>query len=253
VLFGTLLPGCPPSDNYVIDTNAGGAGGGAVGGGAAVGGAAGVAVAGAAAVGGSASMTGGAGGSTSQGGAGDVGGSGGRAGAFGATGGGDSGTLDLPDSCSEDEYDGHTYVLCVSTASSDAVGADDAERECASIRDDLGLAWIESSVENDFLREWIMDTAPSDGVVWMGANDQLDEGVWVWGRQDGAEQFYSVTNEGQGAYMGRFAYFGSGQPGSSRGIDEDCAAFDARVDWHWSDRGCDEAMVGFVCEAHPIP
>jgi hypothetical protein len=85
-------------------------------------------------------------------------------------------------------------------------------------------------------------------VVWIGANDQDMEGTWVWGQRDGAEQFYS---EDEGAYMGRFVDFGSGQPGSNRGLDEDCGAFDARVEWHWSDRECDEAMVGFVCEEHP--
>src|SRR6185295_11416535 len=115
----------------------------------------------------------------------------------------------------------------------------DAESACADIRDDLGLAWIESSGENDFLQEWIRDVAPSDGVVWMGATDQKIDGKWVWGLEDDAEQFYEVNDEGAGAYMGRFEDFGMGQPGSNRGLDEDCGAFDARVEWQWSDRECD--------------
>ena len=279
-LFGTLLPGCPLSDSYVVDEHAAG---GTTGGGAALGGSAGAVLAGASAVGGSDAGTGGLGGSAIQGGTGgSVGGTGGSGGAdagAGASGGGtggsggstggtssgdggtgggsagDSGTVDLPDSCTREEYDAHTYVLCMSDAM--AVGADDAASECASLGEDLGreleLAWIESTEENEFLRVWIAESAPGDGFVWMGASDQADEGRWVWGRNDDAEQFYEVTDTGSGPYMGRFADFGSGQPGSSRGLDEDCGAFDARVEWHWSDRECDEvdATLGFVCEEQP--
>jgi hypothetical protein len=154
-----------------------------------------------------------------------------------------------PASCSAQQYDGHAYVLCLPD---DAIVADQAAMRCAEMGKGpaftLDLAWIEASDENEFLREWIADTAPSDGVVWMGATDQTKEGVWVWGRRPDAEQFYEVTKASSGPYMDRFSDFGQDQPGSSRGLDEDCGAFDARVDWHWSDRECSEAMVGYVCE-----
>jgi hypothetical protein len=163
-----------------------------------------------------------------------------------------------PDACSAQQFDGHAYLLCVS--STDTIGADDASARCLGLgvefglEHDMGLAWIESSDENTFLMDWIMGTAPTDGVVWMGASDQSMEYTWVWGRKAGAEQFFTGSSDGGGSpYMDRFADFGSGQPGSSRGLDEDCGAFDGRVDWHWSDRECDEAMVGFVCEERSTP
>ena len=156
-----------------------------------------------------------------------------------------------PDGCRAKEHDGHAYVLCVSSDEKDVVDADEAADRCAALGD-LGLAWIESSDENTFLRNWIMDTAPDDGVVWMGASDQGTEGKWVWGLGSDAEQFFSGSaNDGGGAYLDRFEDFGEGQPGSSRGADEDCGAFDARVSWNWSDRDCSEAMPGFMCEVHP--
>jgi len=152
-----------------------------------------------------------------------------------------------PEGCSAQQYDGHAYVLCVSNDDSDLVTADAAADRCAKLGA-LRLAWIESVGENTFLKGWIKDTAPAEGVVWMGANDQDSEGEWFWGRGPEAQQFFSGTSDSGGAFMDRFEDFGSGQPGSSRGLDEDCGAFDARVEWSWSDRECSEAMVGFVCE-----
>ncbi|HWP09320.1 MAG TPA: C-type lectin domain-containing protein [Polyangiaceae bacterium] len=289
ILFGGLLPGCPLSDEYFVDPNAaqgtGGSGdpggSGGFGGALASGGKGGEEPAG---KGGRAGPGGKGDGGTSAAGTGgtEASGTGGtEASGTGGTGGTEaSGTggmagssmkcepmercddLDndcndviddgaaCPASCSARQYDGHAYVLCVS--SDDAVDADDAAMRCAEMSKGppftLELAWIESSDENEFLEQWIADTAPSGGVVWMGANDQLNEGVWVWGHRPDAEQFYDDTATGNGAYMDRFNYFAEGQPGSNRDLDEDCGAFDDRVGWHWSDRECSEAMVGYVCE-----
>jgi hypothetical protein len=270
LLFSGLLPGCPLSDAYFVDPNATQGSGGV---GADHGGTAGMA------------------GVVSNGGKGarESGGSGGRAGpgpkgdagsmappALGGTGG-SSPACDAPErcdgldndcddqidedsvcpaSCSAQQHDGHAYVLCVATEASDALTAEDAAAECAALGNDppfrLELAWIESSGENDFLQQWIEGTAPSDGVVWMGASDQMMEGTWVWGRRPDAQHFFMSSDRGGGSpVMDRFNDFGEGQPGSTRGLDEDCGAFDARVAWHWSDRECTEAMVGFVCEQHP--
>ena len=275
ILLGSLLPGCPLSDAYFVDPNATQGSGGA---GVDRGGTAGIA----------GSVTSGGTGSQDAGGTGGTAGTGGREarggrgmsgasavagsaqGGMGAIAGSSpcepmercdgldndcNGKIDdgsaCPESCSAQQYDGHAYVLCMS----DAVTADEAAMQCMQLSNGpaltLELAWIESSAENDFLHQWIVDTAPSDGVVWMGANDLASEGTWVWGRRMDAVQFFTGSDSGGGSpYMGRFNYFGKDQPGSSRGLDEDCGAFDARVDWHWSDRECSESMVGFVCEEH---
>lgn len=270
ILLGGLLPGCPLSDAYFVDPNAAQGSGGA---GADQSGTAGIAgiVASSGSGGREAGGTGGRAGPGGKGTSGAPATAGSPAGGMGAAAGASptceptercdgldndcNGKIDdgsvCPESCSAEQYEGHAYVLCVS----DAVTADEAAMQCTKLGSGpaftLELAWIESSGENDFLRQWIMDTAPTDGVIWMGASDQVKEGTWVWGSGPGAEQFFASSDNGGGSpYMDRFNDFGEGQPGSSRGLDEDCGAFDARVDWHWSDRACSESMVGFVCEEH---
>ncbi|HEX5098762.1 MAG TPA: C-type lectin domain-containing protein [Polyangiaceae bacterium] len=258
-----MLPGCPLSDAYFVDPNAGhGTGGGDLGGtGGTDSGKAGQEPAGRGGRSGPGGKSGGGAPAAGTGGA-VASGTGGSSGssmkceAMERCDGLDNDCNDeidegdaCPASCSAQQYDGHAYVLCLPD---DAIVADQAAMRCAEMGKGpaftLDLAWIEASDENEFLREWIADTAPSDGVVWMGATDQTKEGVWVWGRRPDAEQFYEVTKASSGPYMDRFSDFGQDQPGSSRGLDEDCGAFDARVDWHWSDRECSEAMVGYVCE-----
>lgn len=269
ILLGALLPGCPVSDPYFVDPNAaqGTAGSGDQGETGGMGGtmpSAGKGGQDAAGSGGRTGPGGKAGAPAAGSGGMGVSGTGGMSGTGmkcepmercdgldnDCDGEIDDGTACLG-SCSAEQHDGHAYVLCVSTAD-DLVVADDAAMRCAQMSKGpaftLELAWIESSDENDFLRQWIADTAPSGGVVWMGANDQVKEGVWVWGHRPDAEQFYEVTDTTSGPYMDRFNDFGEGQPGTSRNLDEDCGAFDDRVDWHWSDRECSEAMVGYVCE-----
>jgi len=227
VLLAWLLPGCPLSDGYFVDAQLGAGGTGSAQGGT---------------------------GARSVGGASGTGGavvSGGRDGKGGREGTGGKGALAA--GCSTQQYDGHSYVLCVSSDGDDLVTANVASDRCAALGP-LHLAWVESAAENTFLKSWIEDTAPDDGVVWMGASDERVEGDWFWGRGMDAQQFYRGTADDGGAYMDRFEAFGEGQPGSSRGLDEDCGAFDARVEWDWSDRECSEAMVGFVCEEQrPMP
>jgi hypothetical protein len=165
-----------------------------------------------------------------------------------------------PDSCTarRSPSDGHLYLLCLSTDSGDAIGCDDASTRCTDLGPELGLelpfglVWIESSEENEFLKDWIVGTAPSDGKVWTAANDQNEELIWVWGRRTGAEQFFTADPGGGGTpYLDRFNDWASGQPDAKDGTAADCAAFDSNVGWQWNDQSCTRLEIGFVCEEHP--
>jgi len=145
-------------------------------------------------------------------------------------------------------------VLCID--SNDTIGAEDASQRCADIGTELdlelplGLAWIDSAEENTLLRDWIAKTAPADGVIWIGANDEKQENQWLWGRRTGAEQFFTGDDAGGGTpYMGRYNDWAPGQPDG--GSSENCGAFAAEVDWHWNDLACDAEQIGFVCDEHP--
>ena len=308
VVLASALPGCPLSDEYFVDPNAGipGLGSGAGGASTASGGAAGAgATAGSSVVGGSSGAAADGGGAGTMGlggasGAGATGGSGGgsggstggsdnaggapEAGATGEAGSGgsagsgcvretelcdgidndcddsvDEGSV-CPDSCTarRSPSDGHLYLLCISTDPDDAIAGDDASARCGDIGTELGLelpfglVWLESSEENELVKEWIVDAAPSDAVVWIGANDEAEENIWVWGRRTGAVQFFTGDSSGGGTpYMDRFNDWGSGQPDAQDGSSADCAAFDSAVGWHWNDRSCAREEVGYMCEEHP--
>jgi hypothetical protein len=163
-----------------------------------------------------------------------------------------------PDSCAARRYDDHLYLLCVATDPDDRKGCNDASSLCTEIGTSLelvlplGLAWIESPAENEFLKAWAVATAPIDGVVWMAANDESEESSWVWGRRTAAERFFTGDPSGGGTpYMDRFNDWAPRQPDGASGPSEDCGAFDSQVGWRWSDRPCSQPEVGFVCEEHP--
>jgi hypothetical protein len=162
-----------------------------------------------------------------------------------------------PAACTAKSYDDHVYLLCYSEDSADALGADDATARCGDLsaqfglEQDLGLVWIETSEENDFLLDWIDETT-STGVLWTGANDENRETTWVWGRSTEAEQFYTGSSSGDGMpYMDRFDDFASGQPDGGDHDDEDCGAFDSDYGWQWADHFCTTLQPGFICEQHP--
>jgi len=165
-----------------------------------------------------------------------------------------------PDTCTarRSPSDDHLYLLCVATDSADYLGADDASARCGDLGTELGLelpfglVWLDSSDENELVKDWVIETAPSDGKVWMGANDQAEEGTWVWGRRTGATQFFVGDPAGGGTpYMDRYIDWASGQPDARDGTSADCAAFDSNVDWQWNDQSCSRTEVGFICEEHP--
>ena len=89
-------------------------------------------------------------------------------------------------------------------------------------------------------------------MVWIGANDIDEEGKWVWGRGEGAIQFFTGSKQGGGtAYEGAFNDFADGRPNSSDGTDEDCGAMDSDFDWKWNDLVCGDGRLGLLCEQTP--
>jgi hypothetical protein len=265
VLLASLLPGCPLSDSYFVDPNAGLGGLGA------------------------SMMMGGTGGRVGRGdgkAGGKAAGTGGLVepgtGGFGGLGGTTPGCVVEPEicdgisndcddeidedsacpaGCSATTFDSRLYVLCFSADTNDALGASEASARCGEIgmglrvEPPLGLVWIESARENDFLKAWIASTVPSDAVLWMSANDENEEGAWVWGRRPDAEQFFAGNSPrgdtGGEAYMDRYHDFASGEPNGGDHDDEDCGAFDPESDWQWMDEFCTTLAPGYVCEQPP--
>lgn len=68
--------------------------------------------------------------------------------------------------------------------------------------------------------------------VWIGGNDIITEGVWLW------------THSGQ--IVTESHNWWPGQPNSDTG-DEDCAAMDSDVNYKWVALDCSENH-GFVCQ-----
>jgi hypothetical protein len=301
-LLALGLPGCPLSDKYFVDPNAGVTGGmpatgvgGATGGtggdvgpaggmgttaGTSLGGAGTIATGGDAAVGAGGGNAGGKG-DGKAGGKGD--GKAGTEAAAGADGGsagvpsdcepgpelcdGISNDCDdeidedsaCPDGCSAKEYEGHVYVLCVSTDEADAIEYDAASERCQALGPELGvsfdlaLAAIETEPENVFLKDWIAETATQDGVIWMGANDQFREKTWVWGRGPASadtEFFHEEPAGGGMPTMDRYNDFGAGLPHGTS-LLEDCGGFDSSLTWQWNDLVCTDPAMGYVCEQDP--
>jgi len=160
-----------------------------------------------------------------------------------------------PTGCSARTYGEQTYFLCMSASPSSQLNYSDASLRCEALGAELGLdvetalARIESVGENDFIKSWIVETAPATGMVWMGANDLDEERTWVWGRGRGAERFFDQAVGGSGvAYEDRFHDFAEGRPNSANNVDEDCAALDSDVSWQWNDLKCSDVRLGYLCE-----
>ena len=168
-----------------------------------------------------------------------------------------------PAGCSARRYEGHVYLTCLIADQNDWVNYATAAAACADAGSTLGLglsfelARMESAPENAFVKEWIANAAAplitsaatDEAMVWFGANDLDEERRWVFGRGEGAVQFFTGMNQGGGApYQDRFHDFADGRPNSSGGTDEDCGAFDAVFTWQWNDLACGEGRLGFVCE-----
>jgi len=280
VLLSSLLPGCPMSDNYFVETSPGAGGASSGSGGSAGAGDSGGTVGGGA-VGGTDSGGGSDVGGSSASGGSDVGGSsasgGSDAGAGGTAGSagcvaelercdGISNDCDndidedsaCPEGCSGLDYDGHAYVLCVASSAASGLAWDDASSRCRELGLDFGpdagldLAWIESADENDVLKSWIDDTVSDSAVVWIGASDRNEENTWLWIRGQETEQFFVGDSDGGGTpYMDAFNDWSPGSPRSLNGEDQDCGGFDTGLSLHWDDRACESSERGFICEEFP--
>ncbi len=281
-VLASALSGCPLTDDYYVDPNAGGAGTPGVGGtgsaglGPDTGGSAGSDMA-----------TGGSDGAGTGGGGGDVattggaGGSGGSEAGTGATGGeaeaGAGGCeptqelcdglsndcddeidegADCPAGCTAKTFEGNSYLLCLLEGGDDTLDYQEASDRCWAADDGLAFQYfltrIGSAEENSFIKTWLAERAAPAGSIWTGGNDRNREGTWMWGLNSSAVQFFVGDEDGGGsAYMGRFHDFADGQPNGSSGSDEDCAVMSSDTDWQWNDVACTEAGVGFVCEQEP--
>lgn len=163
-----------------------------------------------------------------------------------------------PTGCTANRFEGHLYLLCVSADEDGWQSYAEATTRCsehgAELDLELELARVESQLENEFLKDWLVAAAPVKGMVWMGANDLDDEGTWVWGRGSTAQRFFDAWGQGGGTpYRERFNDFASGRPNSANEVDEDCGAFDSDVDWQWNDLKCSTARLGYVCEEQAAP
>jgi hypothetical protein len=285
-LLASALPGCPFSDQYYVDPNAGSAGAALGGsGGAGMDGSggtalvaesggtagAGVAIGGTGGSGGNATPAGGTGGDEMMGG---VGASGGEP--EGGTGGSsptcepapevcdgisndcdreiDEGAV-CPPKCKARFFGGHTYLLCVPDNEVTYLEASDA---CFSADEESGLDFrlllvrIGSAEEQAFIQSWLDMRGGPNGLVWTGGNDSVSEGEWMWGQGPTAIQFFVGDAGGGGTpYMDQYNDFEPGQPNSSNGADEDCMVLNPDAEWQWNDVACSGAQVAFICEQEP--
>jgi len=239
------------------------------GGSAGVGGTGGATGGGSAGVGGAMGGTSGTGGTSEGGEAGDVGASGAGGEACVASAevcDGISNDCDdqvdeggvCPTDCAAKRFDGHVYLLCMTTNEASQLGYGEASTYCEMAGDalDLGLtlelARIEAAAESDFARAWVRQRATADGMVWIGANDLEQENRWMWGRGAGAVQFFTGSTQGGGMpYDDAFNDWGPDRPNSSNGTDEDCGAMDSEFDWAWNDILCMTERLGYLCEQTP--
>jgi hypothetical protein len=284
-LLASALPGCPFSDQYYVDPNAGSAGAAVV---TASGGAAGAGVAAGGTLGGTAGAgTGGIGGNGAPaGGTGGTGGTGGddMMGGVGASGGEPEGGMggtppgcevepevcdgisndcdkeidegaECPTGCKARFFGGHTYLLCMPDS---AVTYNEASDVCFAADDESGLDFrlllvrIGSAEENEFIKSWLGGRGGPNGLVWTGGNDAVSEGDWMWGQGPTATQFFVGDAAGGGSpYMDQFSDFEPGQPNSANGTDEDCMVLNPDAGWQWNDVACSGSQVAFICEQEP--
>jgi hypothetical protein len=168
-----------------------------------------------------------------------------------------SGAVDngaCPDTCQAKTFAEHVYLLCMSNQQAQRATYTQATNRCTQHADRpsvdvaLELSRIESEDENEFVKAWIADLSPPDGMIWFGANDLDDERTWVYGRGREAVEFFTEKANGGGTpTMDRFNDFAPELPDSQG----DCGAFDSEYSWRWSDASCTVARLGYLCEQMP--
>jgi hypothetical protein len=163
-----------------------------------------------------------------------------------------------PADCTAKVYEGHSYLLCMTTEEDDQLAYSGANGYCDDAESalDLGfsmaLARIESHDESEVMKAWVRASAPSNGTIWIGANDLDDENTWVWGRGPNAVQFFQGSNRGGGKPVdGAFNDFAPDRPNAANGDEEDCGAMESELDWQWNDAICSRPRLGFLCEQKP--
>jgi hypothetical protein len=149
------------------------------------------------------------------------------------------GSCGSPDECSPrsdcevKEYSGHAYAFCYSDEE-----WSDARAVCQSLPN-MDIVRIDTAEEDEFVHENL--PAPA----WIGANDQVTEGQWVWA--DTEQAFWMGDDDGEAA-PGQYANWYGGEPDGSY---EDCGLHKKHAN-AWRDRPC-HYDYDFVCEADRCP
>ncbi|XP_052803924.1 perlucin-like protein [Mya arenaria] len=97
------------------------------------------------------------------------------------------------------------------------------------------LADVTDNSENAFIKGLIVNRFANerDAHVWLGATDEITEGVFVW----------NVNNQ-----KVIYTDWGPGEPNSvPLNIREDCLVYWAHYSWKWADLDCHQKCY-FVCE-----
>lgn len=150
------------------------------------------------------------------------------------------------------------YMFCDTPRATPA-----SRKQCNSA--DMRLAWVETASENQFLLEAVaqlMNVDPNEFAeddeparVRLGANDQRDEGIWLWYDLEEGPVFWEgdqwEPGEGE-AVDGLFANWAEGHPNSDVLNTDDCLLLqlqggDDHDAGEWIDVGCSTEHP-FVCE-----
>lgn len=104
----------------------------------------------------------------------------------------------------------------------------------------MRLAWLESADENSQVATKV-DAISKDAEVYLGANDIANEGKWFW---DGGAQFWDGNQYGK-AVNGGYNAWTDGTPNNANN-NEDCAVLiSGSADW--GDRSC-SVKFAYLCE-----
>jgi hypothetical protein len=219
VACGSLLPGCPLSDEYYVrKDDPGGRGASA---GTDTGGAYEVSISG-------------RGGESGAGGMASAGTPGAAGSVASAGAGGDDGSTR---GCVSATNDRREYTFCFSPL----IQAN-ARTHCGDL--EMTLAVIEDRAEDDWIATTFAELYQGDGTyAFIGANDVATEGEWR--RADGVT-FWRGGADGA-AVSGNYANWAAGQPSDPGTADsEDCLTI-GLADGAWNDMSCDTELP-YVCE-----